>query len=97
MNDIITRKDERLVRFNRQIEAVNRRIEKIAKSRTPLMGECYLTDRELSERLKVSRRTLQEWRTQGMIAYIMLGGKTIYRESDIQALLTNHYRKAWRD
>ena len=59
----------------------------------PLDGERYLTDKELSELLKLSRRTLQEYRKQGILPYIILCGKTLYPESEIQALLTGNYRK----
>ena len=58
-----------------------------------LDGERYLTDKELSELLKLSRRTLQEYRKQGILPYIILCGKTLYPESEIQALLTGNYRK----
>ena len=50
-------------------------------------------DKELSEHLKLSRRTLQEYRKQGILPYIILCGKTLYPESEIQALLTGNYRK----
>ncbi len=46
--------------------------------------------------LKVSRRTLQDYRTTGKIPYIQLGGKVLYRESDIQKLLEDNYRKGWQ-
>ena len=55
--------------------------------------ESYLTDKELSELLKLSRRTLQEYRKQGILPYIILCGKTLYPESEIQTLLTGNYRK----
>ena len=49
--------------------------------------EHYLTDRELSERLKISRRTLQDYRNNGILPYRQLGGKILYRESDIERVL----------
>ena len=55
-------------------------------------GEHYLTDRELSERLKISRRTLQDYRNNGILPYRQLGGKILYRESDIERVLQNCYR-----
>jgi len=61
-----------------------------------LNGEKYLTDKEVSEKLKVSRRTLQDYRNQGRIAYIQLGGKILYKESDIEKMLEDNYYKAWQ-
>lgn len=56
-----------------------------------LDGELYLTDIELSERLKVSRRTLQDYRSAGKIPFYMVCGRVLYRQSDIEALLQEGY------
>ena len=61
-----------------------------------LDGERYLTDREVSEILKVSRRTLQEYRNDGIMPYILLGGKVLYRERDLEELLEKCYHPAYR-
>jgi len=96
MSEIITKDDERVVRFFKSLDRMLDGLERQFKShKPPLGGERYLTDREVSARLKVSRRTLQEWRTNGQIAYTMLGGKTIYQESDIQKMLEAGYRKTF--
>lgn len=57
----------------------------------PLNGDRYLTDKEV---LKVSRRTLQKMRNNRTLPFILLGGKALYREYDIQRLLERNYRKA---
>ena len=62
----------------------------------PMGGERYLTDRDLARRLHVSRRTLQQYRHEGILPYFLFGGKTLYRESDIQKVLERNYRKAYR-
>ena len=96
MSEIVTKDNERVVRFFKSLDRLLDSLEKQFKSHKPqLGGERYMTDREVSVQLKVSRRTLQDWRTNGQIAYIMLGGKTLYRESDIQAMLEKNLRKAW--
>ena len=59
-------------------------------------GERFLTDREVSARLKVSRRTLQDYRNNGIISYYQLGGKILYKESDIERMLAANYREAFR-
>ena len=60
----------------------------VADANQPLLGgEHYLTDRELSERLKISHRTLQDYRNNGILPYRQLGGKTIYRGNNIKQLL----------
>lgn len=64
--------------------------------RPPMNGERYLTDKEVSEMLKVSRRTLQEYRTSRMLPFTIFGGKVLYREYDLQQFLEENYRKAIR-
>ena len=52
--------------------------KKVIGNYRPLLdGERYLTDKEVSQILKVSRRTLQEYRNDGMLPYILLGGKVL--------------------
>ena len=67
------------------------------KSKSIFDGEYYFTDYELSQRIKISRRTLQKYRNQGILPYIHLGGKIIYKESDIENVLNNAYIKAWEE
>ncbi len=70
--------------------------EKADNSRPMLDGEHYMTDKELSTALKISRRTLQEYRNEGILPYIPLGGKILYRESDIEELLQRCYHPAYK-
>ena len=55
--------------------------------------ESYLTDREVAELLRVSRRTLQEYRNNRVLPFILLGGKVLYPESGLRELLEANYRK----
>jgi predicted site-specific integrase-resolvase len=72
-------------------------MERLFTSRKPtLNGESFYTDEELSEKLKISRRSLQDYRNEGRIPYIKLGGKILYCSSDIEKLLENGYRDRFR-
>jgi excisionase family DNA binding protein len=96
-NEIITRENDRIKRFFSSLDRMLDKIEAALTGCKPtLNGEHFLTDMEVSDRLKVSRRTLQDYRTTGKIPYIQLGGKVLYRESDIQKLLEENYRKGWQ-
>lgn len=52
-----------------------------------LNGERYITDSELAEKLKLTRRTLADYRTNGRLPYYKIGGKLLYKEKDILVLL----------
>ncbi len=87
--------DERIAALLRTLRKGARDAATLSENFHPLLGgERYLTDREVIDLLKVSRRTLQEYRTTRKIPFILFGGKALYRESDIEKLLTENYRKA---
>ncbi len=95
MDDIITKSNERVAGFFRTLNEMQVKIEKIADNSRPLLGgEMFLTDKELSGLLKSSRRCLQDYRNQERIPYIQLGGKILYKASDIEKLLEDNYHKA---
>ncbi|WP_290395838.1 helix-turn-helix domain-containing protein [uncultured Duncaniella sp.] len=50
-----------------------------------------MTDAQLSERLGVSRRTLQDFRDRGIIPFYRLDGKILYEEKDIEEYLSSIY------
>lgn len=87
--------NERIKAFFSSLDRLSGLMEKLFTDRqATLNGESFYTDRELSQKLKVSRRSLQDYRNQGRIPYIQLGGKILYRSSDIEKILEDGYRKA---
>ena len=85
-----------LSELSTEVDQVSKLIVDIARDYRPILGgEHYLSDAELSSILKISRRTLQQWRNDGVISFIALGGKILYRESDVQEMLERYYRKAF--
>ena len=97
MSEMITKNHALVAEFCGSLDRLLDGIENfMANSRPTLGGERFLTDREVSARLKVSRRTLQDYRNNGMIAYYQLGGKILYKESDIEKMVMSGYRNAYR-
>ena len=92
--ELINSNSERIKDFFQSMERMLDSISRLAKeSRPQLNGEKFLSNREVSKYLKVSIRTLQEWRDTGVIPYIQIKGKIIYRQSDIERLLQTYYNK----
>jgi hypothetical protein len=92
--ELINSNSERIKDFFQSMERMLDSISRLAKeSRPHLNGEKFLSNREVSKYLKVSIRTLQEWRDTGVIPYIQIKGKIIYRQSDIERLLQTYYNK----
>ena len=77
MNELISKDNEWIIHFMGSLDRLLDNIERLtANYRPTLNGERFFTDKEVSARLKVSRRTLQDYRNEGRIAYIQLGGKS---------------------
>lgn len=95
MEGIITKDNSRMRQFFSLLDNIQTKMEELAENnRPPFNGERFLTDKELSDLLKISRRCLQDYRDQGRIAYIQLGGKILYKVSDIEKLLEDNYHEA---
>ena len=80
--------------MERMLEGIGKLVK---ESKPHLNGEKFLSNQEASKYLKVSIRTLQEWRDTGVIPYIQIKGKIIYRQSDIDKLLQKHYFDSWKE
>ena len=93
-NDVFTLENEPLATVVQNMRKGSKWLSTFLESyRPPLDGERYLTDREVAELLRVSRRTLQEYRNNRVLPFILLGGKVLYPESGLRELLEANYRK----
>ena len=97
VNELITLRTEGMTDAMQSMKDIESLFDKVTSNYRPLLdGERYLSDVEVSHRLKISRRTLQEYRDNGMIPYFKLGGKVLYRESDLERVLQGCYHPAYR-
>ena len=97
-NQLITSENnERIKSFFLSLDRLSLLMERFFAGRKPtLNGESFYTDKELSEKLNISRRSLQDYRNEGRIPYIKLGGKILYRSSDIEKMLADGHRDSFR-
>lgn len=97
VNELITLRTEGVTDAMQSMKDIESLFDKVTSNYRPLLeGERYLSDVEVSHRLKISRRTLQEYRDNGTIPYFKLGGKVLYRESDLERVLQECYHPAYR-
>lgn len=91
-NEIITSDSPQMQMFSQLMKGLLAKLERYCASARPMLGgEVFLTGEEVCELLKLSSRTLQEYRSNGALAYYKIGGKILYKQSDIQAMLERHY------
>lgn len=90
-NEVITHKHEWVRSLFSELDRIAKDAAMVADDNQPLLGgEHYLTDRELSQRLKISRRTLQDYRNNGILPYRQLVGKS----SIVKAILNEYCKVA---
>ncbi|PJJ54930.1 helix-turn-helix domain-containing protein [Hymenobacter chitinivorans] len=56
----------------------------------------WLDSTEAAALLKISRRTLQTWRDEGLIGFSQVVGKIYYNREEIDRLLLKHHHKPFR-
>ena len=91
---ILTKESPEIIRFFRNISTLSKMLDDQEKNFRPVLnGERYITDSELAEKLKLTRRTLADYRMNGRLPYYKVGGKLLYKEKDILVLLE---KKGWK-
>jgi hypothetical protein len=98
MSNEIREKDHEWVKaFHSNFDRLLALLEKLLEKRQPsAYGDELLTDKEVAFLLKVSRRTLQDYRNNGILPYTQVGGKILYRASDIEKTLMKGYKEAYK-
>ena len=72
-------------------ETVNRKIDKLSNTENKINDEVLLDNQDLCLLLKVSKRTLQRFRSSGKLPYKRIGKKTYYLESDVHEFIQNGF------
>ena len=99
MSNEIREKDHEWVKtFHSNFDRLLALLEKLLEKRQPpAYGDELLTDKEVAYLLKVSRRTLQDYRNNGILPYTQVGGKILYPASDIERTLIKGYKETYRN
>lgn len=97
MEDVILERSPEVIAFFQTMDSLFTNIESMVGNCKPFLnGERFITDKQLADILRISRRTLQDYRTNGIISYYLLGGKVLYKESDVQKLLEDNYYPSYK-
>ena len=77
----------------KDIEQIKSSIESICEKVDQLLydrlenSDTYLTSEEAAKLLKISRRTLYQWRKAGALRYSQIGRKVFFKNEDVQKLI----------
>ena len=100
--EIITQQAPQMQMFAQLMEGTLKKLERYCATARPMLnGEVYLSGEEVCSQLRLSTRTLQEYRNLGILPFYKIGGKILYKQSDIQTMLERHYnaipKKLWQE
>ena len=86
---MVLNKDSNEVRkFLETMENISKILDINSSIYRPILdGNRYITEQELSKTLKITKRTLIEYRMNGKLPYYKIGGKILYKEQDIMEIL----------
>ncbi|MCL6216896.1 helix-turn-helix domain-containing protein [Zunongwangia pacifica] len=83
---------EEIAYYKKKLDELRTWIELILEHFRPVMnGEIYLSGEEVCRLLHISKRTLQQYRDDNILPYVQIGGKIIFRQSDILHVLEDNY------
>jgi len=96
---------ETIDKNSEEIQSILRMVEEMAEafscykqtSRPLLNGELFLNNKDLSRILKISERSLQDYRDQGKLAFYKIEGRILYKQSDILKYLEDNYFEQFID
>lgn len=80
-----------------KIEALEKRIDRILGHQNVLNGEILLDNQDLCFQLKVSKRSLQRYRSEGKLKYKQIEQKTYYFKSDVEEFLRKYMQEIDKD
>ena len=91
---MLTKESPEIIRFFRNISTLSKMLDDQEQNLRPVLNEeRYITDSELAEKLKLTRRTLADYRMNGRVPYYKVGGRLLYKEKDTMCELSRviHY------
>ena len=73
-NEIITQEDPQMQMFSQLMQGTLKKLERYCLAARPMLGgEVYLTGEEVCSQLRLSTRTLQEYRNLGTLPFYKFG------------------------
>lgn len=85
--------EERMAILEAKLDRNFKAIISLKEKRKYLDGEQLMDNQDLCEFLHVSKRTLQRYRSSGLLKYKTIQHKTYYKESAVQDFIKHYFGK----
>jgi excisionase family DNA binding protein len=88
---IVIMEEEALAKLTKRIDKLSEQVEQLNTKNNSGFKERWLISEDVCKTLNISKRTLQELRTQKQISFSKIGRKIYYRASDIELFLESNF------
>jgi hypothetical protein len=82
--------------FKNSLANIEVRLEELTaivkKRQESIFNKVIIDNDEFQRLFRISPNTAENWRKQGLIAYIQIKNKIVYKIEDINLMLDKHYR-----
>ncbi|WP_396191801.1 helix-turn-helix domain-containing protein [Flavobacterium sp.] len=82
--------------FKNSLANIEVRLEELTaivkKRQENIFNKVIIDNDEFQRLFRISPNTAENWRKQGLIAYIQIKNKIVYKIEDINLMLDKHYR-----
>ena len=75
-----------------RFDKIDRALERMNKLRDCLDGDTLLDNYDLCRLLGITKRTLARYRQKKLVTYYMIDGRTYYKASEVEAILSQKGR-----
>ena len=90
MDNVITRESEFFTEMISRIKTMETEIEMMQKGNLSCTGK-WINGEAVMKQLGISKRTLQNYRDNGILPYSVVGGKFFYSIRDMEELMAKNY------
>lgn len=84
-------------KVDERLDQLEFKVEKLLKRENFLDGEVLLDNQDLCFLLKVSKRSLQRYRSEKRLKYLIQKQKTYYYESDVRTFIRDNLSEITKD
>ena len=92
--EVITIESDAFAEIVEMLKGLNNKFTKLEFDAKYPLSEKWLDNQEVMQLLNVSKRTLQMYRDESLIAFSQVGNKMYYKTTDVEQFLKNNYNEA---
>ncbi|NOU62289.1 helix-turn-helix domain-containing protein [Marinifilum caeruleilacunae] len=95
--EVITMSNEVYQNLSKQLAEMRSQMDDLYNKQFYPLKERWLDNQEVCHVLNISKRTLQTYRDNGLLAFSQYQAKIYYKASDIEKFLESNYNEAFQD